>query len=137
MLGVVSGFWIVQLQLTCHTEESSFKNYTYKYLYGVFTGVEKPRSVWIASSSNCVNGHWDWSILKDILYVPALQINLLAVGAVARMGYRILKRTVMLWFATLYCSKWCNEVQKISENMAFKWLGHLNVNDIPSKNVQE
>ncbi|CAH0722004.1 unnamed protein product, partial [Brenthis ino] len=40
----------------------------------------------------CVNGQWETSILKNVLYVPKLRRNLFSEGVVTRQGYNIVKK---------------------------------------------
>lgn len=99
----------------------------------------------------CVNGQWETSILKNVLYVPKLRRNLLSEGVVTRQGYNIVKKYTgafiykdnkMVLCASLQSnnlyelkmktiqSPMCNIVQKLDLKTWHERLGHLNVNEI-------
>lgn len=101
--------------------------------------------------NKCVNGQWEKSILKNVLYVPKLRRNLFSEGVVSRQGYSIMKKhtealiykdkdIVMCAFLqsnNLYKLKVktvqnpvCNVVQKLDLKTWHERLGHLNVKEI-------
>lgn len=101
--------------------------------------------------NKCVNGQWETSILKNVLYVPKLRRNLFSEGVVTRQGYKIVKKNrdaliykdneivlcASLQSNNLYELKMktlqnpvCNVVQKLDLRTWHERLGHLNVKEI-------
>lgn len=98
-----------------------------------------------------VNGQWETSILKNVLYVPQLRRNLLSEGVVTKHGYKIIKKDsdakiykgndlvlcAFLQSNNLYELKMktirnqlCNVVQKLDLKTWHERLGHLNVKEL-------
>lgn len=101
--------------------------------------------------NKCVNGQWEKSILKNVLYVPKLRRNLFSEGVVSRQGYSIVKKQTDAYIYkdnkivmcaslqnnNLYELKvktiqnpMCNVVQKLDLKTWHERLGHLNIKEI-------
>lgn len=99
----------------------------------------------------CVNGQWEMSILKDVLYVPDLRRNLFSEGVVSKQGFKIVKKdrdamiykdNVLVMCASLQNNNLyelkvktvqnqaCNVVQKSNLMIWHERLGHLNIKEI-------
>ncbi|KAH9642827.1 hypothetical protein HF086_008458 [Spodoptera exigua] len=148
--------WILDSGASAHM---CFKRENFAELYE-YTGsplkLGNQEAIEVAGRGNvlinkCVNGQWETSILRNVLYVPKLRRNLFSEGAVTRQGYNIVKKHTdaliykdnkVVLCASLQSNNLyelniitlqnpvCNVVQKLDLKTWHERLGHINVKEI-------